>query len=207
MQTDESAQHEAEHKAASLHRLGWQEGSGAAIWARVVADELEHHESARETFGLNPNREAWDRLHGTALMLIVAINQVLTFEERVRGITRDAELAKARARFDGVASRAEAIRDIATHLDAYAVGLGDRQIGRGRKAAPPVGDKYVTPLLYWSNGGGTIIRLADEQLDLRTAANAAVTLSETVERVRMKYLDRAEQEANVALRRRWNLDA
>jgi hypothetical protein len=139
-------------------------------------------------------------------MLVVAINQVLTFEERVRRITGDSELAQARDRFNRVGSNAEAIRDIATHLDAYAVGEGDRQIGRGRKLLPPVTETYVTPFIYWTDGGSTIVKLADEDLNLRAAADAVVTLAETVERVRVKYLKRAEEEANAALRLRWDLD-
>ena len=49
---------------------------------------------------------------------------------------------------------------------------------------------------------------------LRSAGTACLTrqtnvgagASETVERVRVKYLGRAKQQANAALRRRWNLD-
>jgi hypothetical protein len=44
-----------------------------------VQDELARHEAARESYGSNANREAWDCRHGTALLLIVAIDQVLTF--------------------------------------------------------------------------------------------------------------------------------
>src|SRR5512133_731585 len=97
---EEEAQRAGEHKAAQFHRLGWQLGAGAAIWARAVADEISRHEAARESFGADPNREAWDRLHSTALLLVVAIDQVLSFERRVRRLTGDAELQQARARFD-----------------------------------------------------------------------------------------------------------
>jgi hypothetical protein len=65
-----------------------------------VADELVGHEAAGESFGSERKREAWDRLHSTALLLIVAIDQVLSFERRVRRLTGDAELQRARARFD-----------------------------------------------------------------------------------------------------------
>jgi len=37
---DEAAQHEAERKAAALHNLGWEVGTGATIWARAVQDVL-----------------------------------------------------------------------------------------------------------------------------------------------------------------------
>jgi hypothetical protein len=50
----------------------------------------------------NANREAWERLHSTAIVLVVAIDQVLTFENRVRKLTGDGELAQARAEFDAV---------------------------------------------------------------------------------------------------------
>jgi hypothetical protein len=193
----------AEHKAAQLHSLGWETGAGATIWARAVSDELGRHESARESFGAKANREAWERLHSTALMVVVAIDQVLTFEDRVRRLTGDAELARARARFDAVGPRAGALRDLVVHLDDYAVGTGHRQTGQ---AGPLITDPYVETFLYWTNDGGTVLDLAGESLNLRTAARAAVELAEVVERVRAEYLERAEQEANEALRRRYGLD-
>lgn len=45
----------------------------------VVKDQLASHESARERFGESPDLEAWERLHGTALTLVVAIDQVLAW--------------------------------------------------------------------------------------------------------------------------------
>jgi hypothetical protein len=66
--------------------------------------------------------ETWERLHATTLMLVVAIGQVLTFERRVRRLTGDADLAQARARFDAVVVDAEAMRDLISHQDEYAVG-------------------------------------------------------------------------------------
>jgi hypothetical protein len=199
---DEAIQREAEHKAAALHWVGWHTGAGATIWSRVVKDQLASHESARERFGIDRDRESWERLHGTALTLVVAIHQVLAFERRVRRLTGDAELAKARKHFDSVAPHAEALRDIVTHLDDYGVGEGQRQTG---ERGPPVEQTYVQTYLYWTNGGGTTLRLEDEQLNLRGAAHAAVKLAEVVERVRAKHLLRVEREANAALRRRHGL--
>jgi|SRR5215207_426276 len=95
----DAALRKAQHKLAALGHLGPQAGAGATIWARVVQDELDWHESARERFGTDPNLETWERLIGTALMLAVAIDQVLAFERRVRGLTGDAALARARERF------------------------------------------------------------------------------------------------------------
>jgi hypothetical protein len=43
-------------------------------------------------------------------------------------------------------------------------------------------------------------------MNLRTAANAAVALAEVVERVRAKYLERSEREANTAFRRLHGLE-
>src|SRR5688572_15934775 len=112
MQDDEADQKAAEHKAAALHNLGWETGAGAAIWARVLSDELKRHDAARAGYGKQPNREAWDRMHGTALVLVIAVDQVLAFEQRVRKLTGDAELHRARENFDAVAPRAGAIRDL-----------------------------------------------------------------------------------------------
>jgi hypothetical protein len=53
MDEDEAARRAAEHKAAALHRAGWEEGAGATIWARAVQDNLELHESARKRFAAN----------------------------------------------------------------------------------------------------------------------------------------------------------
>jgi hypothetical protein len=209
MEEHEAAQRAAEHRAAALFSLGWENGAGAGIWARTVLDELGRHEAARERYASDStDRQAYERLCGSALMLVVAIDQVLAFEKRVRSITGDAELARARERFDRTGPQAETIRDIAAHLDAYAVGEGDRQTetGRGRPAQPPVTESNVTPFIFWTNGGGTRLQLADEELNLRTAAHAAVALAEVVERVRLKYLQRVEREANAALRRRYGLD-
>jgi hypothetical protein len=189
----------AEHKAAQLHKLG----PMAVIWARGVSDELARHESAREKLSMD-NQEELERVYSTALLLVVAIDQVLTFERRVRGLTGDAELARARARFDAVAPRAEALRDLVAHLDEYAIGVGQRQT---KKRRPPITDPYVEALIHWTPSGGTIVDLAGEALNLQGAAKAAVELANVVERVRVRYLDRAEREANVALRRRYGLDS
>jgi hypothetical protein len=197
-------QERSEHEAAQLHRLGWETGAGAAIWARVVLDELARHETARESFAAKANREAWDRLHGTAFLVVVAIDQVLAFESRVRSLTGDADLAQARARFDAVGPRAEALRDLVVHLDDYAVGEGRRQTGK--EPGPQITDPYLETFISWTNGGGTVLDLGGERLNLRTAASAAVDLAEVVERVREKYLERAEQRANAALRRRYGGD-
>lgn len=204
MDDDEAARRAAEHKAAALHRLGWEEGAGATIWARAVQDNLELHESARKRFAANEaDLESWERLHATALTLVVAIDQVLAFERRVRRLTGDAELARARDRFDAVGPDAEALRDLVAHLDAYAVGEGKRQRGEGKP--PAITEKYLTALIWWGDGEGTRLNLGEEQLNLRTAAGAAVELARVVERVRAEHLKRAEQEANAALRRQYGL--
>jgi hypothetical protein len=201
MDEDEATQRAAEHKAAGLHKLGWETGAGAAIWARAVRDVLALHESARELFAADTaNRETWERLHATALMLVVAVDQILTFEHRVRGLTGDAELQKARARFDVVGADAEGLRDLIAHLDEYAIGKGQRQTG---KLNPALKDLYLETFIYWTDGGGTIVNLGDQQLDLRVAAEAAIDLAQVIERVRTKHLERVEREANAALRRRF----
>jgi hypothetical protein len=189
---------EAQDKVAKLQTLGWEAGAGATVWARAVSDELERHETARESYGSDANQEAWERLHSTALLVALAIHQVLEAESRVRSVTGDAELARARARFDAIGPRAEALRDLVSHLADYAVGMGHRQTAR---AEPPITEPYVETFIHWSNGGGTILDLGGERLNLRTVANAAVERAAVVERVRQTYLTRSERAANAALRR------
>jgi hypothetical protein len=128
--------------------------------------------------------ESWERLHATALILVVAIDQVLVFERRVRSLTGDAELAEARARFDASRPDTNALRDLVAHLDAYAVGEGWRQTG---KQLPPISEKYLSPLIWWGDGEGTMLNLGKERLNLRTAAAAAIKLAQVVERVRAEY--------------------
>jgi hypothetical protein len=204
MDEAEAARHAAEHKAAALHRIGWEEGAGATIWARAVQDNLELHESARKRFAANSaDLESWERLHATALILVVAIDQVLVFERRVRSLTGDAELSEARAHFDALRPDTNALRDLVAHLDAYAVGEGWRQTG---KQLPTISEKYLTPLIWWGNGGGTMLNLGEERLNLRTAAAAAIKLAQVVERVRAEHLKRVEREANAAFRRQYGLE-
>jgi hypothetical protein len=57
--------------------------------------------------------------------------------------------------------------------------------------------------VYWDEAGGLYLSLGDEQLNLRTAAEAAVALADVIERVREKHLQRAGREADAALGRRW----
>jgi hypothetical protein len=196
----------AEQKAAALHNLGWEVGAGATVWGRAISDLLERHEAVRDGLGDRFGREAWERFNSTALLLVVAIDQVLAFERRVCKLTGDAELAKARASFDAVAPHAKAIRDLVAHLDEYAIGGGRRQTGA---AGPPISDRNLRSLVYWpvDDGGvpqGTILHFSnDEQLDLRSAAEAALALAEVTERVRIRHRKRAGDEAEAAFRRQW----
>lgn len=75
--------------------------------------ELERHEAARARLEKDGTPKDWARFHGSALQLVIAIAQVLAYEARIRSLTGDAELRRARERFNYVARRAEAIRDIA----------------------------------------------------------------------------------------------
>jgi hypothetical protein len=87
-------------------------------------------------------------------MLVVAIDQVLSFERRVSRLTGDPELANARERFDARSPNAVKLRDLVAHLDAYAVGEGWRQTG---KRVPPLSDQNLVTFIYWSEGGGTVL--------------------------------------------------
>lgn len=136
------------HKAASLHNVGWETGSGATIWARTLRDVHEAHEGARERWTVgHRNLETWEQLHATAMTIIIAIDQVLSYELRVRRLTGDAELARARDRVDRFCRDAEDLRDLIAHLDDYAVGAGWRQTGQSNQLR--LDDKYLSLFLYW----------------------------------------------------------
>jgi hypothetical protein len=73
--------------------------------------------------------------------LVVAIDQVLAFESRVRRLTDDAELAKARARFDAVGPDAKELRNLVAHLDACP--NGSSVIGIAAEGSSPV-SRYLS---------------------------------------------------------------
>jgi hypothetical protein len=204
MEEDEAAQRAAEHKTAALYNLGWWAGTGAAVWARTAQDELARHESARERWGSGQGEETWKILHGCALAIAMAIDQVLKFAHRVWLLTGDPELSQARERFDGVVPDAEALRDLVAHQEAYAVGRGHRQIG---KKEPPISESHPATFIYWTDATepDTSFNLAGESLSLRAAVHAAVELADVVERVRLRHEERTAVEANAALRRRYGL--
>ena len=129
-----------------------------------------------------------------------AIDQVLDYERRVRRISGDAELARARERFDAMGPGADDLRDLVVHLSDYAVGQGLRQNEEDDKPLE-IRDKYLSTLIYYGEGdGGTMLNL-HHTMNLRTGAEAAIELAQVVERVRGKSLARVEAEANAALRR------
>jgi hypothetical protein len=103
---------------------------------------------------------------------------------------------------------------VVVHLDDYAVNEGLRQTG---KAGPALTEQYPYLVVYWVNvrtdvgneqltgDGGLYVEIAGEQVSLRTAAREALKLAGEVEHVRREYLERAEREANAALRKRHGL--
>jgi hypothetical protein len=46
--------------------------------------------------------------------------------------------------------------------------------------------------MWWLNGGGTMLRIGEEEFDLRSAASQAIELAEVVERVRAETSDAPE---------------
>lgn len=203
MDPDEVRQRKAEEQAAALGRLGWRSGAGASVWARAARDELVRHEEARGLWTANSSRELWERLHATAFMVALAVDLVLAFEVRVRRLTGDAELQKARQTFDRAVPQAEALRDLIAHLDEYAVGRGQRQTGR---RSPSLNVYEVSPVLYWMDterGYRSHLTLGDTQIELEASVEAAVQLAEAVERVRERHRAVASETAQAAFRRRF----
>lgn len=174
----------ASNIAAKLDALSLENGAGATVWSQVIEDALAQHVQAREQIARPPNHVAYARYHGSALVIVVAVDQVLRFERRVRQLTGDAELQKARQRFDTeVGIVASDVRDIAMHLDDYALGQGNRQTG---KQGPAIRDRHVRNTVYWTDLNESYISLGSDQLSIERTARAAVELAEVVERVRAK---------------------
>ena len=150
----------------------------------------------------------WERFYGSALVVVVAVDQVLRFEKRLRKLTGDAELARARREFRAaVDCSPSAIRDVAMHLDEYAVGEGNRQIGRGRSGEAAIKTRNVKASTFWTNRGESYLDLGGHRLSVDRTAQAAIELAEVVERVREKHQRQAVGRLNAAILRQAGLDA
>ncbi|MDW5595936.1 hypothetical protein VSS74_16425 [Conexibacter stalactiti] len=198
-----AAQRASDQRVAALYALGTLAGAGAMIWARVITDEIERHDAVRARFDGGDSLEDWERFNGSAFVLVLAIGQVLAFEQTLRKLTGDAKLQQARARFDAIAPSAPALRDIATHLDAYAAGRGLRQTSsRATRHGAPMSVHAVESFVYYADGGATFLELGeDDHLDLHAASRSAIELAVVVERVRAKHKLLAERQAQDLLRR------
>jgi hypothetical protein len=201
--SDADEQQRAGELAEALGALDVHEGAGPTIWSRVINDELARHVEAREQFiAENATLATWERYHGSALVIVVAVDQVLRFENRIRKLTGDAELARARKAFHAdVGHAAKAIRDVAMHLDDYAVGQGNRQVGRHRAGESAITDRNVKAFIYWTDAGESYLTLGGDQLSVDGAARAAVALAEVVEVVRGKHQKLAIKRFANAVRR------
>jgi hypothetical protein len=184
--------------AEKLGALSLENGAGAPVWSQVIQDSLDQHVEARKMIAVPPNHVAFARFHGTALVIVVAVDQVLRFERRVRQLTGDAELQKARQKFDDEVGTqvANDLRDIVMHLDDYALGQGNRQIG---KQGPAVTERHVRNTVYWTDRDESYISLGGDQLSVERTARAAIELAEVIERVRAKGQENAMKRHNAAL--------
>ena len=210
MDEEERVRGAAEHKAAALHHLGPEEGAGATIWARGVKDNLALHQEARRRIptprgATEHPLETWERLYAAAFVIVIAMDQILSYADRVLALTGDVELRKARDRFHDTATDTKALRDLVAHLEAYAVGEGWRQTGK-RKNLPPIAERNLATLMWWPDSGGTMLRLGHEGVDLSSAALQAIELAKVVELVRARHLRLAGEEADAALRRQYPIE-
>ena len=125
---------------------------------------------------------------GTTVWRRVILDE-LAHHVEAREQYRAGNLQKARKAFDDeVGDSANNIRDVAMHLDDYAIGIGNRQTG---KQGPAVTERYVRNTVYWTDLNESYISLGGHQLSVDRAAHAAVELAEVVERVRDSYQRRA----------------
>jgi hypothetical protein len=195
---------EAAQRAADLDHLGPNVGAGATIWARAAQDALALQESARARFEAStPDLEVWERFHSSALVVVVAVEQVLAFARSVLSLTGDAELARARARFEARVPHVEAFRDLVAHLDDYAIGLGWSQRPTDDGTPPLITEKNLAVQPFWTDVDGMSIDLAGMRVDLAASVEAATELAQVVERAREKGLTRASNDANDAMKRRF----
>ena len=81
--------------AQKLGALGLQEGAGAVVWRQVIEDALAEHVRARDDIRRPPNHVAYARDHGTALVIVVAVDQVLASSGVSGSLRLGRELATA----------------------------------------------------------------------------------------------------------------
>ena len=63
-------QQQAAELTESLHALSLQEGAGALVWGRVIADALTSHTEARKQFlGKTAKQSTFERIYGTAYVI------------------------------------------------------------------------------------------------------------------------------------------
>jgi hypothetical protein len=191
-------QQKAAELAESLAALSLQEGAGALIWGRVIKDALASHTEARKQFlGKTAKQSTFERIYGTAYVIVTATDQVLRTEKRIRKLTGDAELAKARQKFhDRAGHSVEAVRDLAMHLDEYSVGKGHRQTGKAN-AATPVRRRVQTSLI-WTDNNESYFSIGEDQVSVERTAHAAVELAQAVERVRLTQQRNARRRYHAA---------
>lgn len=84
-QTAAEEQQKAAGHAESLDALRLQEGAGALIWGRVIAETLASHTEARKRFlGKTATQSTFEQIYGTAYVIVTATDQVLRTEKRIR---------------------------------------------------------------------------------------------------------------------------
>lgn len=193
----------AAQKLERLNALSVQAGAGAGVWAQVIIDELARHEAAKARFMANePQRVDWQRYCGSGLVIVLAIGQVIAFEDAVRNVTGDGQLSKARQAFDRVAPDAGLLRDLVTHLSDYAMGAGLRQNpDADRRHGSHIPQRNVKQAVYWTETGDSYLALAGHRYLLQDVARAAITLAEEVERAIKRGMDRERKKLIVSGRR------
>jgi hypothetical protein len=126
--------------------------------------------------------------------LLIAIGATLRTSKKLLSKTGDHRLTDARREFDEAFPHAEDLRDIAEHLEAYAIGEGWLQGDREPEETRVRSDSASFWLQFderFDPDCTTWINFSDSRrMDLRAAADRAIGLATLMEQIEVEYAER-----------------
>jgi len=165
-------------------------GAGVELWTAAVKLQLErvsdanlrhrrHHLPDPDEQRDDPDAE--QQLHADVYFLCLAVRRVLLFHELLARTVSDARLAKARKRFDSLASDAKRFRDFYEHLDEYLMDSESKHVKIPGRAAPVLHSRW--------DRGNVVVSFGGMRFDVTAAALAAVELGEASRAVWTEHLE------------------